>query len=136
MALHREGKMKNALVTLLVIAACFIAIPRSADAHHGYAAFDTKAVVTLKGTVTDFHFVNPHSVVEFEVKNDKGEIQDWKGELTSPGHLAPNGWTATTLKPGDEIVITGWKAKNGSPSIWVTKIVLANGREMKLGSDT
>jgi hypothetical protein len=119
--------MKNVLLTLLLL-------PCLALAHHGWAAFDTKAVITLKGTVTDFHFVNPHSIVEFDAKDDKGEGRAWQAELTSPSHLAPLGWTATSLQSGDEITITGYRAKNGAPSLWVTKIVLANGRELRIGA--
>jgi hypothetical protein len=48
----------------------------SAVAHHGYAAFDTSAEITLKGTVTDFHFVNPHCVIEIDVKDDKGQVRN------------------------------------------------------------
>jgi hypothetical protein len=106
--------------------------PGSAHAHHGYAAFDTTAEITLKGTVTDFHFVNPHCVIEFDVQDDKGQVKSWKAELTSAAHLAPRGWTATSLEAGDEIAITGYRAKNGAPSIWVTKIVLPKGEELKI----
>jgi hypothetical protein len=119
--------MKSLLLVFLVIL-----IPGSAGAHHGYAQFDTKVVVTLQGTVTDFHFVNPHCVVEFDIQDDKGQVQSWKGELSSSSHLAPRGWTATTLQPGDEITIGGYRAKNGAPSIWVTKIALANGQALRL----
>lgn len=120
--------MKSLLLILLAITTA-----GSAGAHHGYAQFDTRSVVTLKGTVTDFHYVNPHSVVEFDVKDDKGQIESWKGELTSPSHLNPRGWTATTLQPGDEITIAGYRAKNGAPSLWVIRIALANGQELKIG---
>lgn len=126
--------MKNILSTLLAAAVLFVA-PNSAKGHHGWAQFDTKAQLTLKGTVTDFHFVNPHSIVEFDAKDDKGEVRQWQGELTSPSHLAPLGWTATSLQSGDEIKITGYRAKNGAPSIWVTRIVLANGQELKIGGE-
>jgi len=122
--------MKNLL--LFILAGLFL-IPGAVSAHHGYAAFDTTAEVTLKGTVTDFHFVNPHCV-EFDVKDDKGQVQNWKAELTSANHLAPKGWTETTVQAGDELAITGYRAKNGAPSIWVTKIRLANGEELKLDS--
>src|ERR1700733_5169935 len=117
--------MKNALLVFLMLAA-------SAAAHHGYAAFDTAAEVMFKGTVTDFHFVNPHCVVEFEVKDEKGQLQEWKGELTSAAHLAPRGWTATSLESGDEITITGYRAKNGALSLWVTKIQLPDGKQLKI----
>lgn len=126
--------MKNTLATLLA-AASLVVNPGSVYGHHGYAQFDTKALVTVKGTVTDFHFVNPHSVVEFDVKDDKGEVRSWKAELTSPLHLSPLGWTASSLAEGDEITITGYRAKNGALSLWVTKLVLGNGKEMKIGSD-
>jgi len=119
--------MKNLLVLLLAVAAL-------ASAHHGYAAFDTTAEVTLKGTVTDFHFVNPHCVIEFDVKDDKGQVRNWKAELTSASHLAPNGWAESSVQAGDELAITGYRAKNGAPSLWVTKIRLANGQEFKLNS--
>jgi len=90
--------MKTLLLMFLAIAISGLAV-----AHHGYAQFDTRAVITLKGTVTDFHYVNPHSVVEFDVKDDQGQVESWKGELTSPSHLGPRGWSATTLEPGQKI---------------------------------
>jgi hypothetical protein len=124
--------MKQVLLTLLTIAAGFLAMPRAADAHHGYAAFDTTATVTFQGTVTDFHFTNPHCVVEFDVTDDKGQVQNWKGELTSSAHLAPRGWTATSIEPGDQLAITGYRAKNGALSIWITKIKMPDGKELKI----
>lgn len=120
--------MKNILPVLVL--AVFSSSP--AAAHHGFANFDRTTEVTLKGEVTDFYFVNPHCVVEFEVRDANGKIHEWKGELTNPGHLAPHGWTPATLKSGDQIVISGWAAKNGVTSIWVTKISV-NGRDLKLG---
>jgi len=110
----------------------FLLIAASAAAHHGYAAFDTSAEVTFKGTVTDFHFVNPHCVIEFDVKGSDGQVQNWKAELTSANHLAPKGWSESTIEAGEEISITGYRAKNGAPSIWVTKIHLANGQELSI----
>jgi hypothetical protein len=125
-------KMKTIVLNLLVVAGALLMIPGLADAHHGFAAFDKNAEVTLKGTVTDFHFVNPHCVVEFDVKDDKGQVQKWQGELTSPVHLNPSGWTPTSLEAGDQLTITGWPARNGVHSMWVTKVI-ANGKELKLG---
>ena len=119
--------MKN--ICLLLLAAAGLV-----SAHHGYAAFDTTAEVTLKGAVTDFHFVNPHCVIEFDVKDDNGQVRNWKAELTSANHLAPKGWTEGSVEAGDELAITGYRAKNGAPSLWVTKIRLANGQELKLDS--
>ncbi len=111
-----------------------IILPGPAIAHHGMAAFDITAAVTLKGMVTDFHFVNPHCVIEFDVTDEKGNVRNWKAELTSPNHLAAKGWTESSLQSGDQVVITGYRAKNGAPSIWVTKVRMADGRELKISS--
>jgi Family of unknown function (DUF6152) len=116
--------MKPILFLLLLAA--------SAVAHHGYAAFDTSAEITLKGTVTDFHFVNPHCVIEIDVKDDQGQVRNWKAELTSANHLGPKGWSEATVQAGDDLAITGYRAKNGAPSLWVTKIHLPNGQELKV----
>ena len=126
--------MRNSFLTVLTIAMGLLFVPGSADGHHGYAAF-SKTVITLTGTVTDFHFTNPHCVIEFDVKDDKGQINSWHGELTSAAHLTPKGWTATSLQSGDELTISGYPAKNGVPSLWITKILRSNGEELKIGSE-
>ena len=123
--------MKFKLFTLLAVAAGFLLIPVSLEAHHGQAGYNVKEPVTVNGTVTGFRFVNPHCIVEFDVKDDKGQAEKWQGELTSPNHLIRAGWTATSLKEGDQITVTGFRAKTGSPSLWITKILL-NGEEMQL----
>ena len=124
--------MKSRLLTLLAVAASSLLIPSLALGHHGLAAFDATTKVTLKGTVTQFHFVNPHCILEFDVKDDQGKVQKWEGELTSPNRLAREGWTANTLKPGDELTLTGYRAKTGAYSMWFTKMLSATGQEIKL----
>ena len=126
--------MKTIFLYLLLVTAGFILLPGSADAHHGYAAFDTTKEVTLKGTVSDFHFTNPHCVVEIDVKDDQGNVRTWKAEMTSANHLTPKGWSAASIQAGDELAITGYAAKNGAPSLWVNKIRMADGKEIKLDS--
>jgi hypothetical protein len=126
-------KMKNTLLSFLVLAAALLLNPNLARAHHGWAAFASESQITLKGKVTEFHFVNPHAVVEFEVKDDKGQVQSWEGELSSRSNLGPRGWTAASLEDKEEITITGYPAKNGSHAMRVTRIVLSNGKELKPG---
>jgi hypothetical protein len=131
---HLTGeKMKN--TCFLVFAAIVLLTTLSAHAHHGWAAFlsEPGSEITLKGTVREFHFVNPHSVVELEVKDEKGQIQIWEGELTSNTNLAPRGWSATSIEYKEEISISGYPAKNGSHAMRVTKIVLSSGKELKAG---
>ena len=104
-------------------------------AHHGTANYDMTKVVTLKGTVTDFQFINPHTLILFDVKNEKGIVEHWQAEATSPNHLVRAGWTKNIVKSGDEITISGFRAKNGSTVMRFQKMVLANGQEITEGGE-
>jgi len=101
-------------------------------AHHGTAAYDTKNPLTVKATVTEFRFINPHCQVYFDVKNDKGEVEHWQGELTAPNKLARAGWTKRSLNPGDQVTITGPVGKYGGHSIWIQKLIGPDGQPMQL----
>ena len=104
--------------------------------HHGAAAYDPDHVVTVTGTVTDFQFSNPHVLVYFEAKTDRGDPDPWQGELTSPNRLGRVGWTKRTLKPGDSVTVTGMSAKNGKHSVWIQKIIGPDGQPLPTASDT
>lgn len=110
-----------------------LAVSVSTSAHHGTANYDMTKVITLKGTVTDFQFINPHTLILFDVKNEKGEMEHWQAEATSPNHLVRAGWTRDILKPGDQITISGWRAKNGAAIMRFQKMVLPNGQEIQEG---
>ena len=101
-------------------------------AHHGTAAYDTKTVVTVKGTMTDFRFTNPHVQLYFDVKNDKGEIEKWQAELTAPNKLARAGWTKHTLNPGDTITASGYAGKNDPHAMWIHKLIGPDGEQLRL----
>ncbi len=107
----------------------------AAFAHHGGAAYDTSTLITVKGVVTDFEFINPHSQIYFDVKNDKGEIEKWGAEITAPSKLARAGWTKHTLKPGDEITVTGNPAKNAARTMTVRKLIGPDGQPLPLNEN-
>ena len=115
-----------------LVAASVITIALPLFAHHGNAAYDTTKTVTVQATITEFEFINPHVMVFFEAKNDKGEIEKWQGELTSPNHLMRTGWTKGTLKSGDQVTFSGLRAKSGATTLWITRIVAADGHEIPL----
>ena len=123
---------KKKTLCALVVSLLFLNAPLFG--HHGHAGYNNKEPVTVKGTVTDFLFSNPHCIVSFDVKSDKGEEEKWQGELTSPNHLIRAGWNSHSLKPGDQVTITGWRAKSGANSLWITKTVV-NGEELKTAPD-
>ena len=100
-------------------------------AHHGEANYDTEKMVSVKGTVTQFEFMNPHVQITIDVKNDKGESEKWVGEARSPAMLSRyGGWDKDTIKVGDVITFFGHRTKNGTPFMRLDKIVKADGTEL------
>ena len=122
--------MKNLLVSLSIIFAVLL-VSGPLLAHHGEANYDTTKIVSVKGTVTEFKFVNPHVEVSLDVKSSTGEIEKWVGEARSPAMLARyGGWDKNTIKTGDVITASGHRTKNGTNFLRLTTIVLADGQEM------
>ena len=100
-------------------------------AHHGNAAYDETKEVTLKGTVTEFEWANPHTQIYFDVKDTKGNVVHWGCETLSPGKLIRAGWSKDAVKPGDQITITLVAAKNGAPVGFLHKLMFDNsGKEL------
>jgi hypothetical protein len=107
-------------------------------AHHGAAAYMDKVVVFRDATVTKFLWSNPHNIVMFDVKDDKGEITHWAGEAGSPSATGLLGWNRNSLKPGDVITVYIYPAKSGNPVGRLNKIVFADGttlRDSQLGGE-
>jgi hypothetical protein len=99
-------------------------------AHHGTGLYYGKDTITLKGTVTDFEWANPHVQIYFDVKDDKGAVVHWACETLSPGKLARNGWSREIMKTGDAITITLHPSRSGAPVGNLIKLVLPNGTEL------
>src|SRR5207249_5460267 len=89
-------------------------------AHHGRAGYSNE-ISTVKGTVTEVQWKNPHVFIAFEVKDDKGNVVHWLAELSSPATMLAAGMSRTTLKTGDEVVIKG-KLGVDSPIVLVDSI--------------
>jgi hypothetical protein len=101
-------------------------------AHHGSASYDSSKVTTVKGTVSEFRFVNPHVQILFDVTDAAGNTQKWIAEAVSVGNMSRDGWNKNTLKPGVQITTSGYAAKNGSHSMRLSKIVLSDGKTFTL----
>jgi hypothetical protein len=125
--------MKTKMLTDVAVIVGLLIVSAPLFAHHGTASYDTSKTITVKGTVTDFQFMNPHVLIFLDVKDDNGNLQKWQGELTSPNHLARVGWTRSSLKPGDQITLSGFPAKSGAGSMWISKVVLADGKALDTG---
>ena len=123
--------MTRKSVMSLALAASLLMVCGSMLAHHGTAiSYDQTTTITLKGTVTEFVWSNPHAYVLFDVQDDGGNVVHWAAEGSSPRNWRRRGWNRDSLKPGDEITITMHPSKAGSPVGVVTNVVLASGEEL------
>jgi len=115
----------TASIFFVVVGLLVVSVPLLA--HHGNAAFDS-ASVTVKGTVTEFTWGNPHCFVKFDVKDNQGAIVHWVAETSNPSDMIDRGWTKQSLKAGYEVTVTMLPVKSGKPIGRIQKIVLADGK--------
>jgi hypothetical protein len=107
----------------------------SASAHHAFAAeFDAGKPVNFKGTITKMEWVNPHSWLHVAVQQPDGTIINWSIEAGTPNVLFRRGFTKDTLKPGTDVVVDGYQAKDGSYRANGRDLTLPDGRQLFLGS--
>ena len=119
--------MRNTLRPIfLVIFALISAFPM--PAHHGNSAYDYAATKTVKGTVTEWTWANPHCFLWLDSKDESGNTTHWVLEANSPVDLRRTGWTATTLKAGDEVTVDVMPAKNGAAVGRIRRVVLPDGK--------
>jgi hypothetical protein len=113
-------RSRRAFAVAAFAAIVFFTVGGVVSAHHGRAGYGDE-ISTVKGIVASVEWKNPHVFLNFDVKNDKGDIAHWIGELSSPSTMLAAGMSRTTLKAGDEIVIKG-KAGKGAPLILIDSI--------------
>lgn len=117
------------IVRILASIASLLMLCSSTFAHHGVnAEYDAAHPVTLKGTVTEFAFSNPHIQIYFYVKDDKGRIVHWGCEGPSPGRLIRDGWPRHAAKPGDQITIVCDPARSGAPVGALRRLTTVDGK--------
>ena len=116
--------------TRILVAAILLAGAPCLWAHHGLALFDATHIVTMQGTVTGFEWINPHPHIYLDVTDDHGKVVKWLLECGSPLMLTRFGWTKTSVKPGDQVKVFGFRAKDGSPYMHMERIELPNGKAL------
>jgi len=124
--------MRNGLAKIVALVVGLLLLSVPLDAHHGASAFDTTKRVTMKGTVVEWFWANPHCILRFDVSNDKGDVEHWLAEGSNPADMVNGGWAKLSMKPGDQVSITLMPVKNGRPIGRLVEVVLPNGQ--KLGS--
>jgi Family of unknown function (DUF6152) len=127
-------RMRTKLVMLIVGAGLVFATTRL-SAHHAFAAeFDAAKPIKLRGTVVKMEWINPHTWIHLDVKTPKGAVERWMIEGGPPNALYRRGFTRKSLPDGTEIVVEGFRAKDGSLRANGRDLTLADGRRLFVGS--
>ena len=123
--------MKFFMALALAASGVIVSVPLLA--HHGTAVYDTSKTLTVKGTVAEYVWANPHVYVKVDTKDDSGNTVRWTLEAQNPITETDLGWTKNTFKPGDEVEIDVKPARNGRPigSIGFATRIVINGKQFK-----
>jgi Family of unknown function (DUF6152) len=126
----KESSVRIDRLTFSVFIAAILFSAGPAFAHHGASMYNMDRLITVKATVTEFDWANPHVMI-YAAAHDHGSVQNWSVELRgSPSVVSRAGWNKDTIKRGEQLTFVGHPAKNGSDSMRLQKIVLANGTEL------
>ena len=119
---------------VITATAVLLAMAVPAAAHHSFAAeFDGDRPVTLKGTVTKMDWVNPHSWIYVDVKDQNGKVVNWRFEMGPVNALLRMGWRKDSVPSGTQVEIQGYRAKSGQPVANAKQVKLPDGRELFSG---
>ena len=117
-----------------VAAAIAVLTSTTLAAHHGNASFDTSKQLTLKGTVTEWIWANPHCFLKIDATDDTGSVRNWALETQNPTAMTQHGWSRKAFNIGDQVTVVLEAVKNGAPIGRIVKITLANGSTLSAGT--
>ena len=122
---------------IIAASAGLLAFVAPAVAHHSFAAeFDADRPITVKGTVTKMDWVNPHSWIYVDVRDQSGKVVNWRFEMGPPNALLRMGWRKNSVPEGTQVEIQGYRAKNGQAVGNAKEVKLPDGRELFSGGST
>jgi uncharacterized protein DUF6152 len=119
--------VKAIIVGLVFGVLSVLVVSAPVAAHHGTASFDTSKDLTLKGTVTDWIWANPHCFLKFDAKDETGSLRNWAVEVSNPTDMTKRGWARSSFKVGDTVTVILQPVKNGAPIGRLKSVMLADG---------
>ena len=122
--------MRNRLMRTLGVTVGLLIVSVPLLAHHGAAQFDVGKKVTVKGTVVEWFWANPHCFLKFDAKDETNTVRNWAVEVSNPTDMTKRGWARTSFKAGDEVTVTLQPVKNGAPVGRLRSVVLPNGQTL------
>jgi len=128
--------MTKKAISVFALAVGLLIVSMPLLAHHGTSVFDTDKTLTVKGTVTEWDWSNPHCLLQFDVKNESGQSVHWIAETQNPANMVYAGFGKASFKPGDEVTVTLMPTKNGLPYGRIKQVVLANGKTLNASGGT
>jgi hypothetical protein len=120
--------MRKRVIGAFAIAVGLLTLSVPVFAHHGTAVLDTNKTLTMKGTVTEWDWSNPHCLLQFDIKNEDGKIVHWIAETQNPAEMVSLGWGKASFKPGDEVTVALMPVKNGHPYGRIKQVMLPDGK--------
>ncbi len=123
--------MKNSLAASSLVMIVLLTVSVPLFAHHGNASYGNAKQLTVKGTVTEWVWLNPHTLLKIDVKDDRGQVVNWVMEWSAPSSLINFGITKQTFKPGDEVTVVMITPDNGAPVGRIQRVLLANGKWLR-----
>lgn len=122
--------MRHRYAVGIAALALLLAAGVPASAHHGADTFATGKEVTLKGTVTEWIWANPHCFLRFDAKDDTGTVRNWVAETQNPVSMTARGLSRSMVKAGDQVTVTIEPARNGEPVARLLSVILPDGRTL------
>ena len=119
--------MKATFFGAVLVVFGVLAISAPLSAHHGTASFDTAKDLTLKGTVTDWIWANPHCFLKFDAMDETGTVRNWAVEVSNPTDMTKRGWARRSFKVGDAVTVNLQPVKNGAPIGRLRTVLLPDG---------
>ncbi|MEO8464523.1 MAG: DUF6152 family protein [Gammaproteobacteria bacterium] len=117
------------------LAASWLALTPPASAHHAFSTeFDAKQPITLRGTISRVEWINPHAFIHLDVKGADGTVVSWMIEAGSPNTLVRRGMTRDSIPAGTEVVVFGYRHRNGSNAANGRDVTLPDGRRLFITS--